>query len=117
MSKDWPEQDDGIATEDVIDALATLHGLGHTIHEEGFHHQRVIALYRMWFQDQVDGLSAMEGRRVLRLLVDDLNSDAPPPHITMIYQEMVAFDTAYLHELSLYLKRSALNRSASMAAD
>lgn len=113
----WPERDDGIEPSDVIEALAVLHGLGQTIHEGGYHHQRVIALYRMWFQEEVADLDAADVRVRLRGMVDELDADEPPASIVAISEELVNVDTAYVHELALHLKGLAttLNTSALQA--
>jgi hypothetical protein len=113
----WPERDDGIDPGDVIEALAVLHGLGLTIHEIGFHHQHVITLYRMTFQDEIKDRDAPGVRTRLRELVDELDADEPPPSITFIYEEMVRIEMAYMHELALHLKglASALNDSTLQA--
>lgn len=99
----WPERPDGIDPEDVIEALAVLHGLGRTIHQGGKHHQRAIALFQTYLRETAIDADPMTTRQRVRALVNELDAETPPLWATMLYDEYLAALQCKVHAWSLVL--------------
>jgi len=87
----------------VIEALAVLHGLGRTIHQGGFHHQRAIDLFWAYLRETAMDADPMTTRERVRTLVLELDADTPPAWATMLYDEYLAALQCKVHAWSLVL--------------
>ena len=98
-------RDDWMAVnpDEVIEALAVLHGLGRTIHQGGFHHQRAIILFRTYLRETSVADDPITTRQRVRTLVLELEADEPPTWATMLYDEWLDGMRCKAHAWSLVL--------------
>lgn len=83
--------------EEVIEALAVVHGCGMTPMGPPRHQETTIQLMRGLFGTDTDG--------ELQAHVAELLSGAdPPPLVRTVYAELVKFQKCYAHELGLLLR-------------